>query len=141
MYLGICIKVNNTYSFSKSFLMNTIDNKFYAQILRDVDYSLILDDKEEFTLYLLIYPQKTSYYDANKNPDLINSFKILGEYIMKVDNLLKNIHKYSLTKKLDELYELEINFGIIKYTNHNNDERYILNTPNISGNVEYLQNI
>ncbi len=141
MYIGICIKLNNKYTFSKPFYINITDNDFIAQILRDVDYSVMLNESEEFTLFVIKYPKKTSYINANENPNLISSFEILGEYTIKTNNMnheysIKNMDKYTLTKTLNNELNTTIRFSIIKQKNKSN---CILSLPTIIGNIKYLE--
>ena len=140
MFLGICIKYNNTYRYSKPFFLNIDDDTFIAQIIRDVDYSFLINLNDTFELNVIIYPRNDSYFEANKdNIEPIN-FKILGKYTVNTDNIkfsttYNNFNKGSLIKKLDNQYDVNIEFSILLLENKKD---YMLSTPCITGNRNYL---
>ena len=143
MFLGLCIKKNEINHYSKPFFLNDTDeNIFIAQIIRDVDFSLIINLNDIFELTVIIYPMKDSYYSANKNNLDPTTFKVFGKYNIifdKIDNLiiLDNFKKGVLKKRLDDNYEVDIEFSIILMKNN---EDYILSTPFIKGHKNYLNN-
>lgn len=143
MFLGLCIKKNDINHYSKPFFLNDTDeNIFIAQIIRDVDFSLFINLNDMFELTVIIYPMKDSYYNANKNNLDPTTFKVLGKYNIifdKIDNLiiLDNFKKGVLKKRLDDNYDVDIEFSIILMKNN---EDYILSTPFIKGNKNYLNN-
>jgi len=141
MFLGLCIKKDGINHYCKPFFLNDNDeNIFIAQIIRDVDFSLIINLNDIFELTIIIYPMKDSYYNANKNNLNPNTFKVLGKYNIifdKIDDMiiLDNFKKGVLRKKLDDNYDVDIEFSIILMENKVD---YILSTPIIKGNKNYL---
>ena len=144
MFLGLCIKKDDINHYSKPFFLNDTDkNIFIAQIIRDVDFSLFINLNDIFELTIIIYPMKDSYYNANKNNLDPTSFKVLGKYNIifdKIDDIiiLDNFKKGILKKRLDDNYDIDIEFSIILMKNN---EDYILSTPIIKGNKNYLNNV
>jgi hypothetical protein len=143
MFLGLCIKKDDINHYCKPFFLNDTDeNIFIAQIIRDVDFSLIINLNDIFELTVIIYPMKDSYYNANKNNLDPNTFKVLGKYNIifdKIDNIiiLDNFKKGVLKKRLDDNYDVDIEFSIILMENKVD---YILSTPFVKGNKNYLNN-
>jgi len=142
MLLGICIQKKNINHYSKPFILNDIDDTFFiAQILRDVDYCTIMELNEIFDISIVIYPEKTSFYDGNsKNLDP-STFKLLGKYrisfnVIKESFSLSDFKKGTFSKKLDNSYDLEINFSTILKDNNNHE--YFLLTPSIYAKKSYL---
>lgn len=142
MILGLCIKKENTYNYCKPFILNKSgEDSFIGQILRDIDFSIFVSSNDSLDLYIIIYPNKDSFYDANKNNIDPNLFKILGNYPIILDNLDKliiyhDINKGFFNKLLDINNNIEIEFSIIY---HKKNESYILSTPCIKGNLKYLK--
>jgi len=141
MFLGLCIKKDEINNYCKPFFFNDIDeNIFIGQIIRDVDFSLIINLNDMFELTIIIYPMKDSYYSANKNNLDPNTFKVLGTYNIIFDKIsdiiiLGNFKKGVLKKRLDDNYDIDIEFSVILMKNK---EDYILSTPYIKGNKKYL---
>ena len=142
MLLGICIQKNNINYYCKPFILNTEDEIYFiGQIIRDVDYSLIINLNETFDLFLIIYPDKFSFYTANTNNSEPSDFKILGKYTITFDKIeelfsLSDFKKGTFNKKLDNTYDLEITFSTI--LRNNNNSEYFLLTPSIYGKKSYL---
>lgn len=140
MILGIAIKSNNVYSYSKPFILNTeLKDKFIAQLIRDIDFSILLKKNELITLDIIIYPNKNSYYDGNLRNDNINLFKKLGSYNLLFENIEDNnfygFKKGYFKKVLDESNNISITFSTI----YREDEKdYIVSNPLIYGNKSYL---
>jgi hypothetical protein len=140
MILGIAIKGNNVYSYSKPFILNTeLKDKFIAQLIRDVDFSILLKKNELITLDIISYPSKNSYYEGNLRNDNNNLFKKLGSYNLLFENIEDNnfygFRKGYFKKVLDESNNISITFSTI-YREYEND--YIVSNPLIYGNKSYL---
>lgn len=145
MLLGICIKRNNIYHYSKPFIVNNYvdnigNNVFCAQIMRDIDFSVLLELNDNIVIDIIIYPNKMSSYDANlknKDPDL---FTKLGSYNVVFNNIIEktcidNFEKGKYCLKLDNPYNLEIEFTTII---RQRERDYIITTPTITGNSNFL---
>jgi hypothetical protein len=140
MFLGLCIKNNNNYHYCRPFFINKDDNIFIGQIIRDVDFSIIVKLNEIIDLSIIVYPNKKSYHIANKNKLNPEKFKILGKYILFIDTIsdiviLNNFNKGVIKKRLDNNHNVDIEFSMILMENK---EYYILSTPYIKGNKSYL---
>ena len=135
------MKKDNVNHYCKPFFLNDIDkNIFIGQVIRDVDFSLFVKLNDIFELSIIIYPKKDSYYTANKNNLEPNNFKILGNYTLVIDKIedliiMDNLKKGVIRKKLNENYDIDIEFSIIIMKNNTD---YILSTPYIKGNKDYL---
>ena len=144
MILGICIKNEETYNYSKAlFLDSTNDKYFIAQSIRDIDFSIIVKSMDNLKIFIIKYSKSDFYKKCNIdniNPERSN-IKILGNYSFIfepeqnnttiINNKINN--KKKLLIQLDKEYELNIDMSYILY----NDD-YILTTPYISGNKNYL---
>jgi len=140
MILGIAIKNNGMYSYSKPFILNNeLKDKFIAQLIRDVDFSILLKNGEMIILDIIIYPNKSSYYEANSKNTSNNLFKKLGSYNLLFESIEDNnfygFKKGYFKKLLHEEYDLNISFTTIYRSNEDN---YIVTTPVIYGNKNYL---
>ena len=140
MILGISIKNNGIYSYSKPFILNNeLKDKFIAQLIRDVDFSILLKNGEMIILDIIIYPNKSSYYEANSKNTSNNLFKKLGSYNLLFESIedtnFYGFKKGYFKKLLDEEYDLNISFTTIYRSNEDN---YIVTTPVIYGNKNYL---
>jgi len=145
MYLGICIYQNNTYHYTKPFLYNS-ENKdyFVAQLIRDVDFSLIVELDEFLKIHLIKYKKKDSYLQFNENNicpfNVLDKIVILGSYDIyinsfeKYDSSLEYI-KSRLFRKLDDIIDLNIEFTVIQRIL---EKDYILCTPKITGKKYFL---
>jgi hypothetical protein len=140
MILGICIKNEETYNYSKAlFLDSTNDKYFIAQSIRDIDFSIIVKSMDNLKIYIIEYPKNDFYKKCNIdniNPERSN-IKILGNYSFRFEPDQNNVdeinNKKNIVIPLDKEYELNIDMSYILY---NSD--YILTTPYISGNKSYL---
>ena len=141
MIIGISIKKNNTYHYSKPFILNYYLNEqkekmFCAQLMRDIDLTITFNKNDIIELDILKYDDINSYSYGNKKYKNSNSiFNKLGSYIVNFDNIiniinLPNFTKGNFIKKLDEEQNIEIKFTVIFQKNENN---YILTTPSIKG--------
>ena len=140
MILGIAIKNNGMYSYSKPFLLNNeLKDEFIAQLIRDVDFSILLKNGEMIILDIVIYPNKNSYYEANSKNTSNNLFKKLGSYNLLFESIEDtNFHGFKkgyFKKLLDQDNNLTISFTTIY---RKNEDNYIVTTPVIYGNKNYL---
>lgn len=140
MILGIAIKNNGMYSYSKPFILNNeLKDKFIAQLIRDVDFSILLKNGEMIILDIIIYPNRNSYYEANSKNTSNNLFKKLGSYNLLFESIedtnFYGFKKGYFKKLLDEDNDLNISFTTIYRSNEDN---YIVTTPVIYGNKNYL---
>ena len=140
MFLGIAIKNNGMYSYSKPFILNNeLKDKFIAQIIRDVDFSILLKNGEMIILDIVIYPNKYSYYEANSKNTSNNLFKKLGSYNLLFENNedinFQDFKKGYFKKLLDQENNLNISFSTIYMKD---EDKYIVTPPLIYGNKSYL---
>jgi len=140
MILGIAVKNNGLYSYSKPFILNNeLKDKFIAQLIRDIDFSILLKNNENIILDIIIYPNKNSYYEANSKYTNNNLFKKLGSYNLLFQNIedtnFQGFKKGYFKKILNQDYDLTISFTTI-YRKEEDD--YIVTTPLIYGNKDYL---
>jgi len=140
--IGICIKQDNKYKYSKSLIMNMEDKEFfYGQLLRDIDYSLIVNIGDNLELNIIKYENKGAYYQANIQNINPENFNILGKYILNIENIeFENSDSNSMTrgylsKDLDINKEVNITFTIMLSEDKKN---YYISNPIISGKKEYL---
>lgn len=143
MYLGICIYKNDTYHYTKPLLYdhNNSEDKDYftAQLIRDIDFSLIVELGEFLKMHLIKYKNKDSYLEFNENNvspvnvadkiGIICSYDIYVTDLQKYDCSLKYI-KSHLLQKLDDNIDLSIEFTVIERIM---EKDYILCTPKIRG--------
>lgn len=148
MYLGICILKNDIHYYSKPLILNINkeNNSFTAQLIRDIDYSLILLKDENIILEIIVYPNSKSYLEANIKNVESNNFKKLGNYNIIIQNIymkeykeLKFDHfkKGKFKKTLDTYNELTVEFNTIK---REEKDEYIFCIPFISGKIDFLDN-
>jgi hypothetical protein len=140
MILGIAIKNNGMYSYSKPFILNNeLKDKFIAQLIRDVDFSILLKNGEMIILDIIIYPNKNSYYKANSKNTSNNLFKKLGSYNLLFESIedtnFQGFKKGYFKKLLDQDNNLNISFSTFY---RKDDDNYIVTTPVICGNNNYL---
>ena len=137
--IGLVVIIDNTYKYSKPFILNTEDEKsFIAQIIRDVDFDIIVDKNEIIHIQIVVYPKKMSYYKANIE-GVCHNFKILGTYDVLCDQLNND---YIFQKRahgnfqtiLDNDFNLELFFSFTIY-----EKKYLLATPMLTGNINYLR--
>lgn len=141
MLLGIHIKLNDANLYSKPFLLNTHNDSFIAQVIRDIDFSFLMKKKENFLLNIIKYTNKNSFYEFNKhNKECEDSIKI-GSFNLIFDEVSENMsigdfEKGIFKKVLDEQMNLVIIFSVI----HRKDEDdYIFSTPMVTGNNSFLK--
>lgn len=137
--IGLVLIRDNTYKYSKSFILDTEDEKiFVAQIIRDVDFDIIVNKNEIINIQIVKYPKLKSYYEANIE-GVNHNFIILGTYDILCDKLN---HDYIFQNRahgdfhtiLDDDFNLELIFSFITY-----EKKYLLATPMLTGNIGYLK--
>lgn len=145
MYLGLCIYQNDTYHYTKPFLYNS-ENKDYftAQLVRDVDFSIIVELDEFLKVHIIKYKKKDSYLQFNEDNvspvyvadkiGILNSYDVYVNALEKYDCSPEYI-KSRLVRKLDNILDLSIEFTVIHRITEND---YILCTPKITGKRYFL---
>lgn len=145
MYLGLCIYQNDTYHYTKPLLYNSENkNYFSAQLIRDVDFSLIVELDEFLKVYIIKYKNKDSYLQFNE--DNVSPVYIADKIgvICSYDVYVRELQKYDcsseyiksrLVKKLDNIIDLTIEFTVIERIT---EKDYILCTPKITGKKYFL---
>jgi len=137
--IGLVIIRNNTYKYSKPFILNTEDEtSFVAQIIRDVDFDIIVDKNEIINIQIVKYPKKMSYYEANV-AGVNHNFNIFGTYNIICDKLNND---YIFQKRahgefhtiLDNDFNLKLLFSFTIY-----EKKYLLVTPMLTGDISYLR--
>ncbi len=140
MYLGICIYQGDTYHYTKPFLYSSEDkNYFSAQLIRDVDFSLIVELDEFLKVHIIKYKNKDSYLKFNQDNvspfyvadkiGILNSYDVYVNELEKYDCSPEYI-KSRLVRKLDNIVDLSIEFTVIERIV---EKDYILCTPKITG--------
>ena len=142
--IGISITYYGNIHYSKPFLTNTYYDEFKkkmcinSQLLRDVDFSMILTKGDTINIDIILYNSISSYHEITKNnTESSNLFIKLGSYNIIFDDILNDytfqtIEKGKFIKKLDEQNDVYIEFSTILYNKSNNE--FILTTPYIKGN-------
>ena len=145
MYLGLCIYQNDTYHYTKPLLYNS-ENKDYfsAQLIRDVDFSLIVELDEFLKVHIIKYKNKDSYLQFNEDnvsPVYVaDKIGIICSYDVYITDLQKydcspEYIKWRLARKLDNIIDLWIEFTLIERVA---EKDYILCTPKITGKKYFL---
>ena len=139
LLIGIVIKSKSIFYYSKPMILNIEKDFFIAQLLRDVDFSIILKKDEPIILDIVIYPKSDSYIEANIKHQYNNIFEKVGSYNLLFDDLvedyfLNGLKKCTYRKNLDECYNINITLNAILVKNNN----YIVSTPILNGNKNYL---
>ena len=155
MHIGLCIqkecvkhtdsKNNNKineymYNYTKPLIYDSIDiNYFSAYLLRDIDFSILVEPNENLKIYIIQYKMKDIFLKLNENntnPNYsLDSLDIIGTYNTSLNNIeeLDNTDEYIKSKlyiELDLTFDLNIEFTIF-YRKNEND--YIMSNPNIKG--------
>ena len=149
MFIGISIKKNNKFYFSKPLIidnLNSNENYFYAFLSNDIDYSIILNYNEEIILNIVKYNNKDSYYFCNiysSNIDEAITLRTYNIYLEHCNNKQKNKNdKRELFEiLLDEENNLEFNFSVInicKLVRKYNSNDYILSLPVLKGKKSFI---
>lgn len=140
--IGIKIKINEgtINYYSKPFLLDYNKDLFIAQLIRDVDFSLLLKKNDNMELQILVYPNRTIYQKLNINNTDDHNLRILGTYNFIFQNFNENYDSSEFKKTLfneilNNQLNLEIFFSVI-YIEKNNE--YIISTPTLQGSKDYL---
>ena len=114
MILGLCIKKDETYNYSKPLLLHEDKKYFDAQSIRDVDFSLIAKSNDNLEIFLIEYPSNNYYRNCNINnidPRRLN-IKIFGCYLFtfiaeknkyQKNNFITNLDNNNNTKLILDL--------------------------------------
>jgi hypothetical protein len=122
---------------SPEFLADTDPDKvFVAQIIRDIDFSFIIEQCDDFILTILLYHDKNDYYRLNTNIKPSNEPEILGIYPIFFKNNNENFIASYFNTVLDIEYNLKIIFNT-RYRKIEND--YILSTPTLYGDKKFIE--
>jgi hypothetical protein len=149
---GIALKFTapngDTYFCSRPMvpIIDTKNNKFIFQILRNVDLGILASIGEKIKVNVLLYPINLKYNDIfrmNENNKLMynNSIvKSLGIYTILVnivdEEIIFDIKKGYIKQILIENPELKISLRSIY---HKDIESYEITLPNIEGDLSYLE--
>lgn len=161
MHIGLCIQkecVKHTnsknidktiteyiYNYTKPLMYDSIDmNYFSAYLIRDVDFSILIDPGEKLKIYIIQYKTKDIFFklnENNSNPDYsLDQLDIICCYNISTNNIeeLDNTDEYIKSKlymELDSTFDLSIEFTIF-YRKIEND--YIMSNPTINGKKKLL---
>lgn len=137
MLLAIKVERGDYTHYSKPFFLNTeSDRVFVAQIIRDVDFSFIVEQADDFILTILSYNDKNDYYRLNTNVKPSKDPIILGIYPIFFKNNNENLIETHFNTVLDKEYDLKITFNV-RYRKIEND--YILSTPTLNGTKKFIE--
>jgi hypothetical protein len=115
--------------------MNILNENFTLTLIRDIDYSFLLNLNDSIIIYIIEYPTAKYYYQCNNNNILDDKIKIIKNFEVIFNNIEEleyntMFKKGIFSKKLDDNNQLKINFTIF-YRDEQND--YIVSNPYISG--------
>ena len=137
MLLAIKVERNDNTHYSKPFFLNIeSDRVFVAQIIRDVDFSFIVEQESDFILTILSYYDKNDYYRLNTNIKPSKQPTIFGIYPIFFKNNNENFIESHFNSVLDKEYDLKITFNV-RYRKIEND--YILSTPTLYGTNKFIE--
>lgn len=125
MFLGLSIKNKYNNINSKPFIISYDNNIFYAEIIKESDFSIIVDKNEVIEFDIIKYNQKNEI------------IKILGKYSIKI-NLSNSLYKVDIKEFINDKYKLEIKFSAIQLEKNNN-KKFVLTQPYIKGYKSFLQ--
>ena len=136
MLLAIKVERGDYTHYSKPFFLNNeLKEIFVAQIIRDIDFSFIVEQEDNFILTILSYHDKNDYYRLNTNVKPSKEPEIIGIYPIFFKNNNENNIETHFNSVLDPEYNLKITFNV-RYRKIEND--YILSTPTLNGNKKFL---
>lgn len=144
MNIGICVnrENDNTYMYSKPFVMNIQNNSFVGQIIRDIDFSFYAKYNEKLDVSVIKYNSPTCYRKGNQNNLNPSEFRVVGQYNVYFDEITNKINfngsiKGALTKIINEKHNIELTFNVI-LDKQQEDDMYIVSTPSITGSLSYF---
>jgi hypothetical protein len=153
MYIGICIQketIKNmdqmndlnktikeyTYNYSKPLIYDDINkNYFLAYLLRDVDFSILVNPNEKLKIYVIQYKDKNIFLKLNENNSTPNHsldmIDIIGNYNISIKNMeitddTTEYIKSKLFFELDSTFDLSVEFTVFY---RKNEEDYIMSNP------------
>jgi len=136
MLLAIKVERGDNIHYSKPFFLNNeLEEFFVAQIIRDVDFSFIVEQGDDFILTILSYHDKNDYYRLNTNVKPSKEPEILGIYPIFFKNNNENLIETYFNSVLDPDHNLKITFNV-RYRKIEND--YILSTPTLYGTKKFI---
>jgi hypothetical protein len=134
LLIGIYIKENNKFHFTKPLNIIKDYDHIYCSINRDIDYSLLLNKDESFELGIIEYNKYNDYYELNNNNLLNNDINVIMTFNnlnISINNILNNKIYYTLNNE----YDIKIDFSIF-YLYY---DKYIITTPHLSFTENLLQ--
>jgi len=137
--IGLVLIRDNTYKYSKPFILNTEDEKsFIAQIIRDVDFDITVSKNEIIHIQMVQYPKLRSYYELNIEGKK-HDFKIFGTYDILCDKLNNDyIFQKRAHGQFDTILDNDFNLKLFfSYTIY--EKKYLLMTPMLTGDISYLK--
>jgi len=157
MHIGICIQketiknmnqINDlnktikeyTYNYSKPLIYDDINkNYFLAYLIRDVDFSILVNPNEKLKIYVIQYQDKNIFLklnENNSNPNhSLDMLDIIGNYNISIKNMemtddTTEYIKSKLFFELDSTFDLSVEFTVFY---RKNEEDYIMSNPHIRG--------
>lgn len=129
------MKSNNKYNYSNPLYIDYDQKYFLAQSIRDIDFSMIVKSGDIIEIYFLEYTKK-NYQKCNINniSPQDSNMKILGNYSFTF-NAQNNLYKNNMEIVLNSNDNLTLN---ITYFLRESENDYILTTPLIKGNINYI---
>lgn len=137
-HLGIIIEKvsSNELYFSRPLLIQYDKDTFMANILRDIDFSLLMSNNEEFKIYVVMYPDEKYYLKGS-----MNKVKILLCNNLKLDNIVDNTVIDDFRKGTYKTNLIVNNYSIelILTTIYRKEEKdYIVSNPYLYGKKSFL---
>jgi hypothetical protein len=127
-------------------IMDTKNNKFIFQILRNVDLAMLACIGDEIKVNVLLYPTNFKYNDIftmSENNNLIYNSSIvksMGIYTIPIniveEEVIFDIKKGYVKQILNENPELKI---CLRSIYHKDIQSYEITHPNIEGDLSYLE--
>ena len=137
MLVGIKIQINDSSInyYSKPFILSFYDDTFNAQLIRDVDFSILIKKYDNVSLEIIEYSNKTDFYRLNTQNIEDHKCRILNKSNFIFENFDEkyespDFQKSLFIKELSDIDNLTVAFTTILT---NNDDKYILTTPIITG--------
>jgi hypothetical protein len=129
MYLSLLFKKNDSNIYTKPFIIDFDDQYFNAEILKESDFSLIVEKNETIVFDLILLNDNVNFIDKIKH----KKYKNLGTYNIKL-NLYDSLYKINVIEKLDDKFKLEITFLAMQ----KNKKEFVLTNPSIKGLKTFL---
>lgn len=129
MYLSLLLKNNDSNIYTKPFIIDVDDQYFNGEILKESDFSLIVEKNETIIFDLVLFNDNINFIDKIKH----KKYKNLGTYNIKL-NLYDSLYKINVIEKLDDKFKLEITFLAMQ----KNKKEFVLTNPSIKGLKTFL---